>query len=1210
MRARRKITHLILALLAVAIGFYAQSRIRKPDQLTEALLLYGVAAILFVVALRHTPPESEGDYPDMPPPQMPASRRWGVVALLAASLLALLWSLVLFSDERPPAIAWLFYLSSVGTFLAAFWLAESPLRLPSWEEIMQCVRHIKPEHIILILLLAASLFIRVYRLGELPLGVWYDEADNGLWARQMNKDPEFQPIYVGPANLPWHYLSLIALSFRIFGDGIVAVRLVSALFGTLTVWATYLLVRDLFGPRMGLVGAFIMAVSHWNVNFSRVGMYGITAPLFILLVPYLLNKGIRSQRRVHFALAGVALGLGMCFYISYLLFVPVIGFLLLHTILSRRHFLRHYISHLVIFAIAVIVAVAPIAFFAARYPNIFFNRTRTTSIFKDKTREQAISALKESATKHLLMFNYRGDGNGRHNLPGEPQLDLVTSVFFVLGVVYSLYRFRDPRYAALVVGLLVMLSGGIFSLDFEAPQSLRAIGTLPISHLLGFVAMARLWREFDLTFCPRRAGYGWLAVLPMLAYVGYTNLNIYFVKQANDFAVWNAYSTAETFTARRMKEMGSGYDYHVISLYFQTPTVRFLAPEITSYKRLETTDSMPIYDTTDKDTVLFIDPERRTLYEDVRRFYPTGKFEEITPPFGGPVILYIAQLTPAQIRGIQGLAATYYSNETWDGQPALQRKDDQISFDWSQQPPLSLPFSVEWQGTLRVPRYGSYRLGLRAPAQAELFIDETLVLDKSGEIKMPLAEGNHALRIRAVGAMGAMDFYWQPPGMAPQIVPMSALYLNPPVTNNGLLGRYFPNANWQGEPALMKIDPSLGLYFHITLLPRPYTVEWSGKLNVPTAGTYAFGLESIDDSWLYINDKLVVEAHVGNQYQQGQITLQAGLHDIRVRYTDKSNWSHINLFWSPPGKPRQIIPAAYLLPPQGSYPEMVEAAKPIQTTPVEHGALELTLVATWGGPGSGEGQFKEPRDIAVDNQGHVYVADTGNKRVQVLDAEGKFLTQWQKGDQPFVEPLALVVNSAGEILVLDSEVIWVYRFGSDGEYRGKFAGPEAQLYHPRGMSIDAQDQVYVADTGGGRFVVFDASGNRVATYGTMGKDTGQFIEPTDLVVTESGDIFAVDNSNYRIQHLDVFGRYLGEWAIPVANAYNGPHIELAPDGSLLVTAPEAGLIQRFAIDGTLLGQWGEGLMRIPVNLVLKGDRLYVTDTLNHRIQVFQVQTGQ
>jgi len=1200
-RERRTITRLALALLAVALALYAQSRIREPNQLELSLALYGVAAVVFVAALRQ-----RREPPLAPPAEADGGpARWRPIgwALVALSLLACALGLYSFREPRPQNLAWWCYLASMPLLLLGLWLGQSTLKLPklTWR------LGLRLEHLLVVALVLFAFALRFYRIAEQPLGVWYDEADNGLWARLMMQDATYRPVYVESTNLPAHFLYLVVASFRLFGEGIVALRLVTALFGTLTVWATYLLARELYGVRMGLAAGFIMAVAHWDVNFSRLAMHGISTPFFIVMVAYWLVRGLRSGRYVHFGLAGVALGLSLCFYVPNRLYPFVLVFLFAHLLITQRGFFRRYYRQALLLVLAALIAFAPVALFIVKWPNVFFARTKTTSIFKDKTPQEALVALRQNAVKHLLMFNYRGDGNGRHNLPGEPMLDFVTSVFFVLGLAYCLYRWRDPWCAFLLVGFAAMLSGGVFSLDFEAPQSLRAIGTLAFAHLIAFAALARLWQEYDYAFGPRWRGYAWVALVPLLAYIGYTNIDIYFNQQAKDFAVWNAYSTPETFVARRMLELGPDKDFRVISLYFQTPTLRFLAPEIGAYKRLETTDSMPLFDTGDREVVLFIDAERRALYEEVRRYYPGGQYEEIQPDFGGPVVLYVCRLTPAQVRGIQGLAGTYYRGETWDGEVLQQRQDQQVAFDWSGGTPIPTPFSVEWRGTLRAPKYGDYRISLRAPAAVELYLDETLVLDAAGEAQLTLAEGNHALRLRAVGAPGMLDLYWSPPGASPQIIGEGALYTNPPVTNNGLLGRYYPNLEWRGEPALAKIDPSLALYFHILLLPRPYTAEWVGKVNIPTPGNYAFGVESIDDSWVYVDERLVAETHVGNQYNQGHITLTAGLHDIRVRFVDKSNWSHINLYWQPPNQPRAIIPAEALFPPQGSYPQLVEAARPPSGVATEQGLAELDPVATWGQQGSGPAQFNEPRDVAVDARGQIYVADTGNRRVQVLDSAGQFLREWNRADQPLVEPLALAVSAAGEVLVLDSDPGWIYRFSVEGNYLGKFGGPEAQLYHPRGMSLAADGTVTVVDTGGGRLIQFDASGAKSGGYGSVGNAPGEFLEPTDVTTDAWGDLYVVDTGNRRIQNLDVFGRYKREWAIPLANAYNGPHLALAKDGSLFATAPELGLIQRYASDGTLLGQWGDGLLHVPVNLTIQDDLLYVADTLNHRVQVFRIR---
>ncbi len=439
----------------------------------------------------------------------------------------------------------------------------------------------------------------------------------------------------------------------------------------------------------------------------------------------------------------------------------------------------------------------------------------------------------------------------------------------------------------------------------------------------------------------------------------------------------------------------------------------------------------------------------------------------------------------------------------------------------------------------------------------------------------------------------------------------------------GLECSFYADASGESKPFLTRVFPFLRAGFEY-LLRSPSQLKlavWRGSIIIPTTGAWRFIIHPSNTS-LKIGDQLVISdkgEKASEGAHEGAIFLQEGEYPIEIRYIPRRDANFVQyreipkfiwFRWTPPGQGTELVPSDKMRNsalPQVSYPQPSETVRPTLAM-LNLKALELVPLQAWGGQGNGKGQFQEPRGIAIDVKNRVYVADTGNRRIQVFTGDGAFLAQWNRGDQPFVEPVAVVVNSKGEILVLDSGPCWIYRFSADGKYLDKFGGPEAQLYHPRGMAIDAKDAIYVADTGGARYLIFDANGVKGGSYGGIGgKAAGQFLDPSDIAVSPAGDVYAVDASNRRIQRLDLLGRYQGEWEIPAAAGYNVPHIVLADDGSLFVTAPGLGLIQRYASDGTLLGQWGEGMLRLPVNLALSGDRLYVTDTFNHRIQVFQVR---
>ncbi len=87
----------------------------------------------------------------------------------------------------------------------------------------------------------------------------------------------------------------------------------------------------------------------------------------------------------------------------------------------------------------------------------------------------------------------------------------------------------------------------------------------------------------------------------------------------------------------------------------------------------------------------------------------------------------------------------------------------------------------------------------------------------------------------------------------------------------------------------------------------------------------------------------------------------------------------------------------------------------------------------WGTLGFGDGQFYEPRGVAVDASGNVYVADTSNRRIQKFTSSGAFITKWGSygsGDGQFNSPLGVAVDTAGNVYVADYSNNRIQKFTS------------------------------------------------------------------------------------------------------------------------------------------------------------------------------------
>jgi 4-amino-4-deoxy-L-arabinose transferase-like glycosyltransferase len=772
---------------------------------------------------------------------------------------------------------------------------------------------------LVVVILAAALALRLYRLGEVPFGTWYDEAQAGLNALRVLTETEYWPLFDRAIDSMGHYILLIAGSFRLFGVDTESVRLVSALMGTATAGAAFLVGRELFGWSFAWVPAFLVAFSRWNITVSRLGMHNASTPLFQLLALGFLLRGLRRRSYLDFALAGTSLGLGLCFYTASWLLVPALGVLLVLVVVFHKENRRSLLAGLALSIMATAFVVAPAAHFAASRPEQYFGRVSQTAIFSGVEPQRRLEVLAESVTKHLLMFNVDGDRNGRHNLPGEPMLDPISGSLMLTGLGMCLVRVRRPVLGFLPLWWGCALAAGVFSVAFEAPQSLRAVGAQPAASVLAALPLWVLWRA------ARRVGEGraYFLLLVVLLPVGWLNGYDYFQRQARSPQVWNEHSLAETWAALRLRKLDPDTVAYVTSFMKGHPSLEFLIQnEPVDYRVLGTHDSLPRVWPPGKNVVLLVSELSERVREQARRLYPGGQVQEFGSPFGGHPVLYEILLTRETLRSAAGLEATYWPGAERAGETLLQLRDSQVEHDWRRRTPAPTPFSAEWRGVLRVEEYGQYAFALQSPGPAEVFLDESLLLEGKGTIDAPrtLARGNHSFRLKlslGKGELGRLRLSWRPPGADGMEVVPSEVFFSSPVTGNGLWGSFYPNNRWERPALLEEIHPRMDLYFHLLPLALPFSVEWLGKIHIPASGRYGFRLESRDESSLEIDGRELVRADRSGGPKQ-TLMLEEGLHDIRIRLAARTSHIHLNLSWQRPGGSWSPVPTKALFPPEQS----------------------------------------------------------------------------------------------------------------------------------------------------------------------------------------------------------------------------------------------------------------------------------------------------
>jgi sugar lactone lactonase YvrE len=279
--------------------------------------------------------------------------------------------------------------------------------------------------------------------------------------------------------------------------------------------------------------------------------------------------------------------------------------------------------------------------------------------------------------------------------------------------------------------------------------------------------------------------------------------------------------------------------------------------------------------------------------------------------------------------------------------------------------------------------------------------------------------------------------------------------------------------------------------------------------------------------------------------------------------------------------------------------------------PAVSGVIATGEMVVIGKEGSGPGEFREPHGIAIGKDGTVYVADLGNKRVQVLSAEGKFVREITAGKEPFKQIFDLAIATNGDLLTLDSERAAIERFDASGKMIASF-GSNLGMYFPRGLALDAQDNIYIADTGGGRALKLSQTGEIVFGYGGKGNGRGELAEPTGIAVTKDGTVFVADPTNKKLLLFKADGALITEVTIEGSSSVNAPKLAANPDGTVLMSVPEPHLIRRYDATGKPMAQFGgfgqePGRFRLPTNITRSGNTLWVADTGNHRVQRIELK---
>ena len=286
--------------------------------------------------------------------------------------------------------------------------------------------------------------------------------------------------------------------------------------------------------------------------------------------------------------------------------------------------------------------------------------------------------------------------------------------------------------------------------------------------------------------------------------------------------------------------------------------------------------------------------------------------------------------------------------------------------------------------------------------------------------------------------------------------------------------------------------------------------------------------------------------------------------------------------------------------------------------------VDFRFEAVFGEIGGGDGQFLAPEGLALDMSGNLFVADTGNDRIQKLSPNGTFLRAvgapgWADGQ--FDKPSGIAAGKGLEIYVADSRNRRIKVFNFNLRLLAVIGGPDVDasvdLGTLGGIAVTDADEILVSDIDADQLVQIDTYSRVDRSFGGFGYGAGNLRRPLGIATEGRDAVYVCDSENDRIAVFDRFGNFqnaMGDDILLQPSA-----LCIGPQRTLIVADTGHHRIVVFDLhSGRVAGflggpDPGHGPMsfQTPRGVALgRAGRLFVLDSGNGRIQKLQLQVSK
>ncbi len=478
-------------------------------------------------------------------------------------------------------------------------------------------------------LLIAALLLRTIQLGDIPVAVSGDEGGMGLVAWEYVTRVRTNLLALGWFSFPGLYAWIVSIFQLAFGRTLLAIRLPSAVAGTLSVLALYFAARTMFGRLTAFLSATLLAGLHVHLLFSRVAIANVWDGLFLSLAMGGLWRGWRDDHRGAFLLAGVAVGLSQYFYATARL-LPVYAVLWI-VILSRHRPRRSRLAGLTCLCLAAGTVVLPLALFYLGHPDEWLAPLTRVSVFN--WSQLRFLGMGDIPTGALIVQQLSRSLQGLVIIPTQgvyspwtPMLRPPMAALAVIGIAFCLWRWRDARHRMLLVGIIgPILIGG---LSLYAPNSQRLLFAMPPLVLTASLPLSdvslrlRAWR-------PSRMTVSAAIPIALALAASLSDIRFFFAEAMPRGRFSDVSGLIARELADYLQTQPAGTKVYFVRLsgmgYFSNASLSYLAPNIEGHDLLWQTDPLPRLGPGD-DRLIFVTLASET--QDLRKLeqtYPNGE---------------------------------------------------------------------------------------------------------------------------------------------------------------------------------------------------------------------------------------------------------------------------------------------------------------------------------------------------------------------------------------------------------------------------------------------------------------------------------------------------------------------------------------------------------------------------------------------------------